>query len=98
VCTRYANAFNRAIFKLVIDMTQAHNRVVHLADLIAFWRIRKEIAYTCKNRSLIDVSVNSQAKAYRHIHHFLVQYWQYARHGQINQAGLGVWIITENSR
>src|SRR5690606_7834327 len=96
--TGYANAFNRAIFKLDVDMTQARKRVVRLAGLIAFWRGRIEVVVTRKYRRLIDVSIDAQTKANRKINHFFVQYRKYARHSQINQAGLRVWIITENSR
>ena len=79
-------------------MTQAHNRIVHLANLVAFWRIRVEIVFTRKYGGLINIGIDTQTKANRKIHHFFIQYRQYARHGQINQAGLGVWIITEYSR
>ena len=53
-------------------MTQAHNRVVHLADLVAFWRVRIEVVFTRKYRRLIDVSIDAQTKANRKINHFFV--------------------------
>ncbi len=91
----YPDALDGAVFQGDVQVALADDRQVHLADLVAFGQVRVEVVLAREHVALADLGIDGQAEHARHAHGFLVQYWQYARHAQVNQAGLGVRLGTE---
>ncbi|EJT84934.1 hypothetical protein PPS11_15306 [Pseudomonas putida S11] len=95
-CARvYPDALDGAVFQGDIQVALADDRQVHLADLVALGQVRVEVVLAREHVALADLGIDGQAEHARHAHGFLVQYRQYARHAQVNQAGLGVRLGTE---
>ncbi len=79
-------------------MALADNRQLHLADLIALGQVRVEVVLAGKHVVLADFGVHCQAELDGHAHGFLVQHRQYARHAQVDEAGLRVGLGAERGR
>ena len=80
-----------------VQFTKFHNRVIHLADLIAFWQVGVKIVFAVKNIGLIDGGFQSQAQFDAFFNHRTVHHGQSARHGQVHHRSVGIGIGTKRS-
>ena len=72
----------------------AHDRVMQLGGLIAFWRIRVKIVFTVEHAFQADFGINGEAEFNGHAQGFFVKYRQYTRQAEINGTGLGIGVGT----
>ena len=88
----------RAVGQVDLDHALAHDRVLVLRNLVALRQVLIKVVLAVEYRAQVDLRVEPEARAHRLLDAALVDHWQHARHGGIDQRHLGVGVSTERGR
>jgi hypothetical protein len=91
---RDADAFFIAVFIANHQLAVFHDRQFVLADLVTLRQVRIKIVFPRENGAIRDGRIHGQPEFGCHADDLAVQYRQYARVAEVDQARLGIGVST----